>query len=228
MVPVQKIKTKVRSGADLRHYELVVVLSPILSQEESTGVWDRIKQLIDTHGGDITQEEAWGMRRLAYPIRKGGQAFQEGNYILARFSTDTMVPRELEAQLTLAEDVLRYLVVRSGIPTAVTAPPQQAAIAPVGQPPAEAPVTAVVAEQAAEVPAEVQVAEAEPAVATAEETEPVVAEAEEVEEAVEEVPTEPEAEEPEPIAAQVEETAEEEPAEPEAEEAEPRRPRLRK
>ena len=185
----------------MRHYELVVVLSPILSQEESTGVWDRIKQLIDTHGGDITQEEAWGMRRLAYPIRKGGQAFQEGNYILARFSTDTMVPRELEAQLTLAEDVLRYLVVRSGIPTAVTAPPQQAAIAPVGQPPAEAPVTAVVAEQAAEV----QVAEAEPAVATAEETEPVVAEAEEVEEAVEEVPTEPEAEEPEPIAAQVEE-----------------------
>ena len=68
----------------MRHYELVVVLSPILSPEESSGSWERIKDIISQDGGDITKEEQWGMRRLAYPIRKAGQTFLEGNYILTR------------------------------------------------------------------------------------------------------------------------------------------------
>jgi small subunit ribosomal protein S6 len=100
----------------LRHYELIVVLSPILSQEEASGAWDRIKQTISEDGGGITHEEQWGMRRLAYPIRKGSQSFLEGNYFLSRFSTETTVPRELEGQLTISENVIRSLLVRTGEP----------------------------------------------------------------------------------------------------------------
>ena len=53
-------------------YELIVVLTPTLTQEESSAVSERLKGLISERGGDIAHEEQWGMRRLAYPIRKGG------------------------------------------------------------------------------------------------------------------------------------------------------------
>ena len=97
----------------MRQYELVVVFSPILSDEDKTSSRDRIKQLIANGGGEITLEEDWGMRRLAYPIRKGSQTFLEGSYFLTRFSTDTVAPRELEPQLNLGENILRYLLVNA-------------------------------------------------------------------------------------------------------------------
>ncbi|MCE2464317.1 MAG: 30S ribosomal protein S6 [Dehalococcoidia bacterium] len=112
----------------MRHYELMVVLSPVLSQEEFAGTLERIKDVITQSGGDITQEEQWGMRRLAYPIRRAGQTYLEGNYILTRFSTDTIVPRELEPHLTLSEDVLRFLVVRSEAPKPAPPQPQEPAV----------------------------------------------------------------------------------------------------
>ena len=113
----------------MRHYELVVVLSPVLSQEDASGVWDRIKELINQHGGDISQEEQWGMRRLAYPIRRGGQTFLEGNYLLTRFSTDTVVPIELEAHLKLSQEVLRSLTVKCEPPKPAPPVPEGAVAA---------------------------------------------------------------------------------------------------
>ena len=97
----------------MRQYELVVVFSPILSDEDKTSARNRIKQLITNGDGEIIQEEDWGMRRLAYPIRKGSQTFLEGSYFLTRFSTDTVAPRELEPQLNLGENILRYLLVNA-------------------------------------------------------------------------------------------------------------------
>jgi small subunit ribosomal protein S6 len=108
----------------LRHYELIVVLSPILSQEEAAGEWDRIKSLVHRNGGGDPYEERWGMRRLAYPIKKAGQTFLEGNYLLTRFSSDTVVPPELEAHLRLTESVLRYLLTKSGPPESTPPSPQ--------------------------------------------------------------------------------------------------------
>jgi ribosomal protein S6 len=43
----------------------------MLNQEQQTGAWGRIKDFISTRNADITYEEQWGTRRLAYPIRKG-------------------------------------------------------------------------------------------------------------------------------------------------------------
>ena len=108
----------------MRHYELMVVLSPILSAEEVADSKDRIKVLIDQQGGTITREDQWGMRRLAYPIRKAGQTFLEGNYLLTHFATEGVLSRTLEGQLNLSEDVLRYLVVKSEPPK----PSQPAAV----------------------------------------------------------------------------------------------------
>ena len=176
----------------MRHYELVVVLSPILSQEEAAGEWDRIKSLVHQNGDGGPYEERWGMRRLAYPIRRAGQTFLEGNYLLTRFSSDTVAPPELEAHLRLSEAVIRYLLTKAGAPESTPPSPQmlqmaraaeirkqQAAAAPVQE--AEQTTTEAVAEAEApagdvEQPVETAAPEAsapEEAVAVAEEPAPV-------------------------------------------------------
>ncbi len=90
----------------MRHYELVVVLSPMLNQEQTSETWERIKGFINTREGEITSEENWGTRRLAYSIRKGPYHFQEGSYHLTRFSTESPFNIELETFLRQDEQVL--------------------------------------------------------------------------------------------------------------------------
>ncbi len=71
----------------MRHYELVVILSPMLNQDQAADTWGRIKGFISNRDAEIFHEETWGTRRLAYSIRKGPHHFLEGTYHLTRFST---------------------------------------------------------------------------------------------------------------------------------------------
>ena len=107
----------------MRHYELVVVLSPMLNQDQASDVWGRIKDFISNRNGDITHEEIWGTRRLAYPIRKGSYQFLEGSYHLTRFSTEQPFNKELHTFLRLDEEVLRSLVVNTFAPGEEPPPP---------------------------------------------------------------------------------------------------------
>jgi small subunit ribosomal protein S6 len=104
----------------LRDYELVVVLAPNLTREEAESSWERIKQQVVQRGGTITHEEQWGIKKLAYPIRRGGQKHMEGNYLLARLRIAPSETRGLEDQLRLAEEVLRFLLVKWEAPQPVT------------------------------------------------------------------------------------------------------------
>ena len=96
----------------MRHYELVTILSPMLSQDDASATWDEIKSFITNREGEITAEQTWGTRRLAYPIRKGNYNFLEGSYYLSSFTVDNAFNRELENYLRLHDNVLRALVVR--------------------------------------------------------------------------------------------------------------------
>lgn len=100
----------------MHHYELVVVLSPMLNQEQVADTWGRIKDFIGNRNGDITYEERWGTRRLAYPIRKGSHQFLEGSYHLTRFNAEKSFNNELNTFLKLDEQVLRSLVVATQAP----------------------------------------------------------------------------------------------------------------
>ena len=96
----------------MRHYELVTILSPMLNQDDASATWDDIKTFITNREGEITAEQTWGTRRLAYPIRKGNYNFLEGAYYLSSFTVDSPFNRELENYLRLHDNVLRALVVR--------------------------------------------------------------------------------------------------------------------
>lgn len=141
----------------MRHYELVVVLSPMISPDEAGQAWERIKGFITTREAEIVHEERWGTRRLAYPVKKGQYQFLEGNYHLTRFTTDQSFNRDLENYLKLDDQVLRSLVTATvseeelaahAAQTRAPRPPRP----PAGAPPAGAPADAPAA-QAAPAPA---------------------------------------------------------------------------
>ncbi len=107
----------------MRHYELVTILSPMLNQDEASAKWDEIKSFIVNREGEITAEQTWGTRRLAYPIRKGNYNFLEGAYYLSTFTVDNSFNRELENYLRLDEQVLRSLIVNCEGPLPDKPPP---------------------------------------------------------------------------------------------------------
>ena len=85
-----------------------MVLSPESTEDEAKSTVNRITEIITQQGGEITHEENWGVRRLAYPIKR----FVEGNYFLARFRLESDGVLELDQTLNAAQDVLRHLVMR--------------------------------------------------------------------------------------------------------------------
>ena len=82
----------------------------MLNQEQVTETWDKIKGFITTREAEISHEEQWGTRRLAYPIRKGQHRFLEGSYHLTRFATERAFNKDLENFLKVDEEILRSLV----------------------------------------------------------------------------------------------------------------------
>jgi small subunit ribosomal protein S6 len=92
----------------LRDYELVVIISPSVTDEGVSATIEKINQFISERSGSTTEVNQWGRRKLAYPIKD----FTEGNYVLAQFKMDPKLTAELEASLELWDEVLRHLLVR--------------------------------------------------------------------------------------------------------------------
>ena len=92
-----------------RDYELVMILSPEATEDEVASTVERVEGQITDKGGTVSEREDWGVRRLAYPIRK----FAEGNYLLRRFEAESSAVGDLNQSLRASEDVLRYLVIKS-------------------------------------------------------------------------------------------------------------------
>ncbi len=94
----------------MREYELVMVIDPELEEEKVSATVDRISQFVTTRGGEVTEVNHWGRRKLAYPIKKR----LEGNYIVTHLRLEAAQTAELDAGLRLSEEVLRHLLVKSG------------------------------------------------------------------------------------------------------------------
>jgi small subunit ribosomal protein S6 len=94
-----------------RTYELALVLDPALSDEEQKVLVDEIKKLVTSKGAEISTEESWGKRKLAYPVGK----FNEGRYVFLFIVAEGDAPpfAEVERRLNQNERVLRYLTLRT-------------------------------------------------------------------------------------------------------------------
>ena len=92
----------------MNKYELTVVVSAKLEDEERAATLERVKELITRFGGNVTDVDDWGKRKLAYEIQK----MTEGYYSFIHFEADTTVPAEIESRIRIMDNVIRYLCVR--------------------------------------------------------------------------------------------------------------------
>jgi small subunit ribosomal protein S6 len=96
--------------AELRDYELAVIISPEVEEEKLEAAIDNISQFITQKGGTVSGVDRWGKRKLAYPIKH----FMEGYYVLTQFRMKPTLSKELEARLHISEEVLRHLLIKLG------------------------------------------------------------------------------------------------------------------
>lgn len=89
-------------------YELAVVVSAKLEEEERAGVMEKVKALIERFGGQITNVDDWGKRKLAYEIQK----MKEGYYCFIQFDAEPTAPAEIESRMRIMDGVIRYLCVK--------------------------------------------------------------------------------------------------------------------
>lgn len=92
----------------MRNYELSFIVSPEVEEEALEDAVEQVKKYIVAEGGQVTNTDIWGRRRLAYPIRKHG----EGYYAVMQAQMPRKALSELERNLKLSGDVIRYLLVR--------------------------------------------------------------------------------------------------------------------
>ena len=92
----------------MNKYELAVIVNAKIEEDERVNLIERVKELITRFGGEITNVDEWGKKRLSYEIQK----MKEGFYYFIHFESDASVPREVEQRIRIMENVLRYLCVR--------------------------------------------------------------------------------------------------------------------
>jgi small subunit ribosomal protein S6 len=92
------------------NYELVVIYDPFFQDADYAAELERLKELISRRGGEVSNVDVWGRRRLAYPISKK----LEGYYVVASFSGN--IPgkdlADVQRTLRLNENVLRVMLTR--------------------------------------------------------------------------------------------------------------------
>ena len=89
-------------------YELAVVVSAKIEDDERAAVVDKCKALIERFGGTVTNVDDWGKKRLAYEVQKMKDAF----YYFIQFDAETSAPVEIENRIRIMDNVLRFLIVK--------------------------------------------------------------------------------------------------------------------
>lgn len=90
---------------ELKHYETVFILTPVLSDIQMKDAVDKFKNILTENGATIDAEENWGLKKLAYPIQKKTTGF----YHLVQYSGSSKIVAALELEFRRDERVLRFL-----------------------------------------------------------------------------------------------------------------------
>jgi small subunit ribosomal protein S6 len=89
-------------------YETVLIARNDVTQQQVEGIVDAIATQFEAEGDAVRKREYWGLRNLAYRIKKN----RKGHYMLLGLDAKPAAVKEMERQLGLNEDVLRFLTIR--------------------------------------------------------------------------------------------------------------------
>jgi len=91
----------------MNKYEVMYILDGKLSEDAMDAQVEKYKSLVTSSGGEVEKADKWGMKKFAYPIEKKS----EGYYVLMNFSAASSFPQEMERQMKISDEVMRYIVI---------------------------------------------------------------------------------------------------------------------
>lgn len=107
----------------MRRYETIFILRPTLGEDQIDAIIENTTKIIQTDKGQIIESDKWGVKKLAYPIKKETL----GNYIFCDYAGTPEAVSEIERKFRIDDSVLRYLTVKTA--DAITAEQADAATA---------------------------------------------------------------------------------------------------
>ena len=90
----------------MKKYELVYILRTDTDDETKQKIQDKLKGIIDTNG-EVEAVDVWGNRKLPYQIQK----LSDGYYVLVKFNAGAEVPKELDRNLKIMDQVIRHMII---------------------------------------------------------------------------------------------------------------------
>jgi len=90
----------------MKDYELMVIFTPVLSQDEYKAEAKRLVAFLEENSGKVVKENFWGLRQLAYPIQKKTTAL----YYILEFQAEADAISKILVQLNRTEGVMRHMV----------------------------------------------------------------------------------------------------------------------
>ncbi len=92
----------------MNKYELALVVNAKIEDDARTATVEKAKEYISRFGGTVTEVEDWGKKRLAYEVQK----MREGFYYFIQFEAEPSVPAQIEQNVRIMDNVLRFLCVK--------------------------------------------------------------------------------------------------------------------
>ena len=92
----------------MNKYELAVVVSAKIEDEERSATIEKVKAYVERFGGNVTNIDEWGKKKLAYEVQKMKEAF----YYFVQFEAEATAPAEIENRVRIMDNVIRFLCVR--------------------------------------------------------------------------------------------------------------------
>ncbi|MBM3305023.1 MAG: 30S ribosomal protein S6 [Candidatus Aminicenantes bacterium] len=92
----------------MRQYETGFVLSPALSEEETTQFIQQMAEIVAQRKGRMVKQDVWGKRRLAYPIKR----HEDGFYVFFTYDGPGDISTEMERRFKQTDSVIRFMTVK--------------------------------------------------------------------------------------------------------------------
>ena len=92
----------------MRKFETLLLLSPELSAESREGILAALTGIIERDGGKMVEVDQWGMRDLAYPVRK----LMRGFYVRLVYEAPAALVAELERNIRITDGIFKFITVK--------------------------------------------------------------------------------------------------------------------
>ena len=92
----------------MNKYEVLYIVNATLDEAGKEATIEKYSALVTANGGEVESVDKWGVKKFAYPI----DYKNEGYYVLMNFTANPALPAEMERQMKISDDIIRYMVIR--------------------------------------------------------------------------------------------------------------------